>query len=694
MAFAGDLKKLPLGDVFQSIHQNGMTGALAVRDAHGGERLVAFEDGYVTGCSEQPGDERDIADELVRQNVISEKDVTSAKSRFFKRKGKLKRSLTRRRILESGEFDTFARGLVLERVHDCFLIEEGTFEFLEEYDKSRFSEDEGQAKVKVSASEILMEAMRRVDEWQRIKRAIPSFNEVYVAARPTREDEESLSRELLSLTEQGVRTLEEVLERVPVPRFLACEQVLAMVEDGSLRVATGPEYLELGKGAEARGEYEAAANYFARGLHYERGNSELNERRIAVLEKLDRKDEAAAERKVFAGTLMEQGKGDLAERQFQEAARLAPADPLPRERLLDLQLKHGAGDLEPARETAHELVALYLRLGLGAKAKGVYPRLLSLAPKDRVLRERQAAIHEELNEPKVSARLRRELASEALKRKDPDEALVQLRKVVELVPGDNKAKSLLEEVESGQYAVTQRRRRWLVLVSLLVLVGMVGLSWGAYEALALNELRRAQRDAFPRLSTGCEGVLAALETIDVTRAAHPRTQAAEWGKENVILLSELYVASALRTTSQTQVRSPAETIPGTAVSIALTEALDPKGRPSFKEELARACQLLDHGETAEARQILATLHPRLDRALEALQRADDSTRKAVHYEIDQGRVAKQLPLFWLAWGEVHFLLPEARERLQRARRELAPKPADPAASPAPSAAPTPSATPG
>lgn len=689
MAFAGDLKKLPLGDVFQSIHQNGMTGALAVRDAQGGERLVAFDNGFVTGCSEQPGDDRDIADELVRQQVISEKDVTSAQSKFFKRKGKLKRSLTRRRILESGEFDVFARGLVLERVHDCFLIEEGTFEFLEEYDKTRFSVDEGQAKVQVSASEILMEAMRRVDEWQRIKRTIPSFSEVYAAARPTREDDDTLTRELLSLTEQGVRTLEEVLARVPVARFSACERVLVLVESGALRVATGPEYLELGKGAEARGEYEAAANYYARGLHYERGSTELNERHISVLERLERNDEAADERKMFAGTLLEQGKGDQAERQFQEAARLSPADPLPRERLLDLQLKRGAGALDPARETSEELVALYLRLGLGAKAKGVYPRLLNLEPKDRVLRERQASIHEELNEPKVSARLRRELASEALKRKDPDEALIQLRRVVELVPGDTKAKALLEQVESGQYQETRRRRRWLVAVSLGVLVGMIALSWTAYEAIALKELRRAQRDAFPQLKGGCEGVLAALETIDVTQAAYPRTTAQAWGRENVLLLSEFYVASALKTGDRTKLRSPAANLPGPTVSKILTESLNPKGRPSFKVELQRACQLLDHGQASEAQQVLSELHPRLDRALEALQRADTATRQTTAYEIDLARIAKDLPHFWLAWGEVHFHLPKARDQIQAARREL--NPPKPSPSPGPTA--TPSAIP-
>ncbi|MBL4846872.1 MAG: DUF4388 domain-containing protein [Planctomycetes bacterium] len=673
MAFAGDLKKLPLGDVFQSIHQNGMTGALAVRDALGTERLVSFEQGFVTGCLET-GVETDMADELVRQNVVSEKDVAKVQSKFFKRKGKLKRSLTRRRLLDSGEFDVFARSLVLERVHDCFLIEEGTFEFLEEYDKSQFSVDEDQAGVRVSASEILMEAMRRVDEWQRLKRAIPTFKEVYASARPTNEDDDSLTSELLRLTAQGVKTLEEVLAGVPVPRFEACERVLSLVESGALRVATGPEYLALGKGAEARGEYDAAANYFARGLHYERGNAELNERRIAVLERLERNDEAAAERKVFAGTLLDQGKSEQAERQLKEAGRLSPADPLPRERLLELQLKRGAGDLDPARETSRELVALYLRLGLGEKAKGVYPRLLSLVSRDRDLRERQAVVHEELNQPAVAGQLRRELANEALKRKDTAEALAQLERVVALLPDDAKARALFEEVESGQYQVTRRVRRWRVVLGLSVLVVAVGFSWSLYEVMALGQLRRAQHDALPQLHLGCEGALSAVETIDQARLAYPYTRAGAWARENVLRLSDFYVASALRTGERTHHRSPASALPESMVLASLTQALDPKKAPSFKEELDRACKLLDGGEIEAAQKTLSELHVRLDRALEALQRAEPKTRSTTPYEIDQQRVEQAMPRFWLAWGEVHFGVPEARERLRAARVALNPKP--------------------
>ena len=695
MSFAGDLKKLPLGDVFQSIHQNGLTGALAVRDAKGGERLVAFEEGFVTGCSELEGDERDIADELVRQQVISEKDVARAQSRFFKRKGKLKRSLTSRRLLDSGEFNRFARGIVLERVYDCFLVEEGTFEFLENFDTERFSEDESQASVRVSASEILMEAMRRCDEWQRIRRAIPSFREVYTATRAIEDEDDKLTRELLSLTEGGERPLEEVLATVPSPRFSVCERVLALVEGGSLRVATAPEYTALGKKAEQRGDLSAAANFYERGLHYERGNTELSERRISVLERLSRNDEASAARKVLAGTFLEAGQSQAAERQFAEAARLSSSDPLPRERLLDLQLKRGATDLDPARETARELVALYLSLGLGDKAKGVYPRLLTLAPKDVALRERQAEVHEELNEQGTAGQLRRELANEALKRKDPDAALIQLRKVAALLPDDQRAQALLEEVETGEYQASKRRRRLRLGLALGVAVLGVGVSWGVFEVMALAGLRRAQRDALPLLHSGCEGALAALEVIDLAGQPYPRTRAAAWGEENVLQLSEFYTEAALRSGERARLRSQVAQLSRMDVLTSLTSALDPREGASFKAELTRACELLDRDQRAEAKAVLTPLRLRLLSALEALHRADSATRSDTAYEIDRDRVGEALPRFWLAWGEVHFKLGEARERLRTARRALdRPAPsASPAASPPPAASATPRATP-
>src|SRR5690606_33498629 len=120
-------------------------------------------------------------------------------------------------------------------------------------------------------------------------------------------DDDPLTAEILTTTQAGNRDLEAVLGSVAAARFAACERLLAMVETGDLRVATAPEYLDLGKRAEAAGDLEGAASFYARGIHYERGNRDLNERRVTVLERLGKKQEAADERKLYAGTLLEQG---------------------------------------------------------------------------------------------------------------------------------------------------------------------------------------------------------------------------------------------------------------------------------------------------------------------------------------------------------------------------------------------------
>ncbi|MGE0712024.1 MAG: DUF4388 domain-containing protein [Planctomycetota bacterium] len=670
MSFAGDLQKLPLADVFQSIHQNSLSGALAVRDPRG-ERLVAFDAGSVIGCADIEGKEEDVADELVRQGKISSKDVSRGQSRFFKRKGTLKRSLSRRHVLESGEFDVFTRSVVLERIYELFLLEEGSFEFVEDYDKARFSDDELSATFKISPSEILMEAMRRVDEWKRIRRAIPSFKEVYVGLREPGGEDDELERALLDLTQGGQRDLDTVLREVPAPRFRACEAVLALVEAKAMRVATGPEYLTLGKAAEAKGDLSAAADFYQRGLHYERGNADLNERLIAVLEKLDRKDAAAAERKVYAGTLLEHGSVERASAQYAAAARLAPSDPLPLERLLELEVDRERS-YDKARETAKRLVTLYLRLGLADKAKGVYPRVLGLRPKDRWLRERVAEVHEELSENATAAAIYKELAQEELKLDKTEEATGLLRKAVALAPEDQKAAGLLDELETGRFRALRRRRRVFVaaMVGLVLLAG--GVSWGAYEVMALSELRRASVAATVELERGTDGALAGIEILDAVRMAHPRSRAAAWAEELIAGLTDHYVTLALREGDQLGRGLPPERpLPQAEVAARLSAALDPQEGETFKVALERAEGLLNERKTEQAREALAALRPRLDDALLMIRQAGPEARGTTSFDIDVSRVRDLLPNFRLAWAEAVLAhLPGVLERARAARAKL------------------------
>lgn len=667
MAFAGDLKKLPLADVFQSIHQNGLTGALAIRDPHG-ERLVAFKEGYVVGCAAPVGEEHGIADELVRRKKIEAKDARP--SRFFRRKGSLLKSLKRRNLMDGGEFAQMTRSLVLERVYDCFLLEDGTFEFLEAYDAARFDEDEAAAELKIAPAEILMEAMRRIDEFKRIKRSIPSFREVYVATRTPTDEDNTLVRDILTYTAQGTMPLHEVFHATPHTKFACCEAVLTLVNQGDLRVATAPEYLELGKKAEAKGDLDAAASYYSRGLAYERGNKELNNRRIAILEKLRRNQEAADERKLYAGILLEHGDRRAAQEQYARASELAPSDPLPLERLLDLQVE--AKDLKEASHTADKLVRVYLQIGLGDKAKGVYPRLLVLSPRDRSLRERLAEVHQKLNEPSTAATIWKELAQEEIDKGDAHDAALLLRRALEAQPDDQKTQALLKDLETGEHAERRKRYRAYAALSVAsVVLGTVAYVV-ALEAQAVIELRKVELPAITMIGNGSEGVLSAIQAREAHHALSEQRSylgfVAEWDEEAVVELTRLLVreleyervAPRFETTATEEAR--------THVLEVLNEVLNGReGEKPLREAVESAENCLGRldpkrADREQALKELVALRERASRARGALTRAGADGRAHRGLQEDQKRL---YPLL------VRIRLLEARLTIQSGRAQAA-----------------------
>lgn len=704
MAFAGDLHKLPLADVFQSIHQNSLTGALAIRDVHG-ERLVAFREGFVTGCAGPVGEEHGIADELVRRRKIDAKDARP--SRFFRRKGSLLKSLQRRNLMDAAQFAQMTRTVVLERVYDCFLLEEGTFDFLEVYDQGRFDEDEAAAELKIAPAEILMEAMRRIDEFKRIKRSVPSFREVYVATRPPADEDTPLVRDLLEQTAAGTRPLHEVFHAVPHTKFACCEAVLTLVNHGDLRVATAPEYLELGKKAEAAGQLEAASSYYSRGLAYERGNKDLNRRRIAILEKLRRNQEAADERKLYAGILLERGDRKAAAEQYGKAAELAPQDPLPLERLLDLQVE--AKDLQEASHTADRLVRVYMQLGLGDKAKGAYPRLLVLSPRDRGLREKLADVHQRLHEPATAATIWKELAQEELDKGDLLDAAVLLRRAIEAQPDDAKSQALLKDLESGEHA--QRRRRYrrygiTVVASLILGVGVARL---AHEAVAVVQLRAFDRDLLRTVDRGAEAALGAALAREQHRAAWDGTWAADWDEEASVALVRLFVRELEHEATRprySRQQGPGE--PVAQVLEALRGVLDPEPSPPagadptgadptgsdayaadgplrLEEAVASAEAALARADRDTAWRELVPLLERARRARLALARAGVEGRATRSLEEDQRRLYPLVVRIHLLWGRLSLRTPRCQQALEEevARRLTPPPPADRGAAAAP-----------
>jgi tetratricopeptide (TPR) repeat protein len=667
VSFTGDLKKLPLADVFQSIHQNTLSGALIIR-APAGERLVSFEQGLVTGCAGADG--QGIGDELVRRRVVDQKQVRA--SRFFRRKGNLKKNLSKKKIMESGEFNALARTLVLERIYDCFLLEEGNFEFQEDYDKSRFDDDELNTGLRIAPGEILMEAMRRIDEWSRIRRSIPSFREVYVATRdPSQEDDEAVEH-MLGAASGGRTALDEIMGSMPYPRFSCLETAMQLVGDGSLRVATAPEYMTLGRQAQIDGDLEGAAHHFQRGLTYERGNEELNLRLIEVLEAQGDKQRAADERKRYAGILLEQGQRQAACEHYSKAAALVPTDPLPLERLLDLQA--GEKSLDDARATADRLVEVYMQLGLGDKAKGVYPRLLMLEPRDLKLREKLAETHAGLNELATAATIYRELAQEQLDRGELTEAAERLRRVLELQPDDASATDLLHDLETGEHTDRQRRRRRYVLLTGVSIVLSAAAAWAAYEIMGLVYLHDASRQAASNLDGGPPGILDALVAHQETLDAFPDTYSAVWGEDMLEVLTKLYLREVERSAQHMDFEpSNAPDTDPSEVRKELGDVLGPLDAPTRPLEA-----LIEEAERTLAADRHATMESlgkalqRVDQARLALSRLTPYTRNTYDWcKAHTDHLLKLQPRLHLLRARVAISHPRTRAQLDEASRRWA-----------------------
>lgn len=172
MSLRGNLKDFSLADLFRLVSLSRKTGALLIRRSDGAEGAVWFRDGDVFLAKSDRYNEP-LGQRLVRANGITP--------------GGLKRALEVRRIEPEGGrrlgqilvdegcitdavLETFVRRQIEETIFDLMIWDDGEFEFAAEAQPDS-NEDIGLC---VSIESVIIEGSRRIEEWSRITRKIPS----------------------------------------------------------------------------------------------------------------------------------------------------------------------------------------------------------------------------------------------------------------------------------------------------------------------------------------------------------------------------------------------------------------------------------------------------------------------------------------------------------------------------------------
>lgn len=231
MAFEGNLETMPVADLLQWASNGRQTGTVRVSNAET-TKMIYIRDGVIVSCTST--DPREFLGHfLVSQGAIDESDLQGAIIDQDRFSGMLGQLLIQRDALTEERLNEMLRLKAEEAIFDLFTWTEGQFMFHE----GEMPEFE-LVPISLGVQGLVLEGMRRLDEWRRILEGIPSDLCVPVAVQPLIEDAETMDPGLRSVLESvdDDRSIEDICLHTHSTAFFVCEILFREVERGRIKV--------------------------------------------------------------------------------------------------------------------------------------------------------------------------------------------------------------------------------------------------------------------------------------------------------------------------------------------------------------------------------------------------------------------------------------------------------------------------
>ncbi len=232
MSFAGNLKTVSPADIFQLIVTSKKTGALSIVKSDS-RRFIYFQDGLLTFASSS--DKQDMFGSLLlKKGRISKPELDAILKEKHDGK-KIGQVLVEKGILTRDEVFDCLKMQIDEIVYSLFGWKDGDFEFIE-----------GKAPppdvilTELNPMNMIMEGMRRIDEWTELKKILPSDDaQIELVVDPVMRNEEMrLTKDefiALALIGSGKR-FSKVVEESYLDQFQTCKALANLLQMGLIKV--------------------------------------------------------------------------------------------------------------------------------------------------------------------------------------------------------------------------------------------------------------------------------------------------------------------------------------------------------------------------------------------------------------------------------------------------------------------------
>ncbi len=376
MSFYGDLASIGLGDLLQNLEQGQRSGVLTI-SAGGEETLICLRDGKLAmlASSSRPF----LVDALVRHSMITQKQLDSAKSRRKGSRRSLGETLQTTGAISAEKLLSSAKAILTEDICSLLVRAEGSFRFREGEPPARiFDPEERRLEIRLAMNPVLLEAARRKDHWELVRKSIPTDTMHFVAVDkerlPDGIDHPEIAKQLLNRLD-GTRSVAEIVATFGVHSFLAHCVLAALVRERAVRSVDTDDLVRAAEDLKGS-DPKRALTIVRRARENEPRHLELLSLEAEICEELGDRSGAAAATKVLAHIHLERGEKEFGRSLLERAVVLDPDDTALWEKSLGLAIEEGR--IEDAIREGMSLVQLYRAPGLHSRAAEVIEKLLEL----------------------------------------------------------------------------------------------------------------------------------------------------------------------------------------------------------------------------------------------------------------------------------------------------------------------------
>ncbi len=318
MAFEGDLSKLELGDVFQTLSMTRQHGTLVIQGAE--ERRLAFGDRGIALLSARPSQGEHICRFLLAKGELDEETLAAARKAMRRERGSRLDEVIEGQGSVSTEALRAARHYVAEDdLFEMFTWHSGAFEFLEgdEAWTGPFAE------FWFNIGGVSMEAARRMDELPGLDEQVPQGS----VLRPA-EDGEGLDPETdpadtltIAALADGSRSAADIVSLVHLGAFDTRKRLAGLLERGVLRHATTDEILDAAAEARSARQLDQAVRLLSRAVEIDPDDPSLWQQLATLHRENGAKRDAASAMERVARAQLDSGDADGAVKTLQKALK-------------------------------------------------------------------------------------------------------------------------------------------------------------------------------------------------------------------------------------------------------------------------------------------------------------------------------------------------------------------------------------